>query len=1040
MVAGGNAVLQRLAALNRSGVLVKPLQFSQVKVPLSSISEDIALGILQELQEMGASVPDPVEYVKDAVVGAGGSAGGQKRKAEAVGPGGASAGGSGGVIAKRVRLLNSSGQLTQPIVLDRVGEALGSLGVGQAMTILKGLEDAAEEVRDPTGYIKMAVRASGGFVPADDADDADEGEDEEIEKEDMPEEDAAAEEEEEAEEFGGAPAPPRVAVKQELMGGAGAPVRAKKEVGLRDFRGTKTEDLTEAEKIERRVVWINHHGNLNKQIDPAEVLPALDCIGFRQSMRVLRRLEESGPEVENPAEFIKDLVARSGWIWAKPDVIDDDEKVAKRVGWLNLFGGFQQPIDYAEVADSLDGLKVAHAMVLLRELELQAHKVPNPTDYIKKTVALAGEDDVHVPIVDEDSSIGQRILELNNSGVLAAPIEFLEVGEDLARIGEGDALQLIQEVENKGSGVKDPTGYIKFKLKAKLASLGTSLEDSADDETKILKRIEWLNDYGGLVADIDYNQVAATLESVGIDHAMTILKELEDKRAGVQDPNFFILNAVSSSWKRTANSKPAGRGAAKQGNRRATQAAGTTDLKTLTGFVGFLNKNSKSRKPIKFSDIATALDNLGSQRAFAVLQEMQERGLGLDDPVTYIRAASNRSRAANAVNKTESVELDDVGKIAKRLNWLNQFGGLSKKINNDEVIGALYCLGIPQSMAILRGLQEKGKKVADPTSYVKNAVQRANGVRISSVKQEMGAEAAGEEAYDEEDDEEEEEVEQDEDAGEAGEEQEAEDEEEIEAEAEMGEEADADAEENDTGDLGMEEEEPDELAADAGMDGADESMDGMEDSSLEAALGLQSTPKVRAKTELGEMRVVGALTGYKKLVPTRQSYKSTTLGADDKGTPEQPKKAVVLPPTPQEKLVQIRELALKSNLNLDQACLKNLARLPYAKAKDLIDDVMLGGRDRRGVSNPSRYLMIGVSKAIVGLGVEQGLAMELAVSLGVVLNNDSLDELACIPRKESHSIIRELSRDDDARVDPVRFIANEVMKCRAQYDARPWGK
>ena len=31
------------------------------------------------------------------------------------------------------------------------------------------------------------------------------------------------------------------------------------------------------------------------------------------------------------------------------------------------------------------------------------------------------------------------------------------------------------------------------------------------------------------MADIDYNQVAATLESVGIDHAMTILKELEDK-------------------------------------------------------------------------------------------------------------------------------------------------------------------------------------------------------------------------------------------------------------------------------------------------------------------------------------------------------------------------------------------------------------------------------------------------------------------------------------------------------------------------------
>merc|ERR1740138_760860 len=106
------------------------------------------------------------------------------------------------------------------------------------------------------------------------------------------------------------------------------------------------------------------------------------------------------------------------------------------------------------------------------------------------------------------------------------------------------------EVEKKGSSVKDPTGYIRFKLKAKLAALGTSLEDQLDDQTKILKRIEWLNDYGGLLTDIDYNQVSACLESVGVDHALTILKELEDKRKGVQDPNFFILNASQSAFKR----------------------------------------------------------------------------------------------------------------------------------------------------------------------------------------------------------------------------------------------------------------------------------------------------------------------------------------------------------------------------------------------------------------------------------------------------------------------------------------------------------
>merc|ERR1712050_323400 len=104
----------------------------------------------------------------------------------------------------------------------------------------------------------------------------------------------------------------------------------------------------------------------------------------------------------------------------------------------------------------------------------------------------------------------------------------------------------------------------------------------------------------------------------------------------------------------------------------------------------------------------------------------------------------------------------------------------------------------------------------------------------------------------------------------------------------------------------------------------------------------------------------------------------------------------------------------------------------------MIDDVLLGGRDRRGVSNPSRYLTLGVQKLAVGLGVEQGIAMELAVSLGVVLNNDALDELASVPRKEAHQLIRELAKNESARSDPMGFIVQEVQKCRDAMEMKPW--
>jgi len=755
----------------------------------------------------------------------------------------------------------------------------------------------------------------------------------------------------------------------------------------------------------------------------------LDCIGYKQSMRVLRRLEESASTVQEPEEFIKDLVARSGWIWAKPDIIDDDEKVAKRVAWLNIFGGLMQPIDYSQVADALDGLKVPHAMVLLRELEVQSHSIEDPTEHIRRAVSLAGEDDVHVAVVDEDSSVAQRVSELNQSGRLAAPINFGEVGEDLGRIGDEAAMQLLQEVESKGPSVKDPTGFIRFKLKAKLASLGTTLETPADDDTKILKRVEWLNDYGGLLQDLDYERVGPSLNKLGLEHAMSVLKELEDNRASVQDPTAFILGVARTGAGRPAPRAPRAKAPARPAAAPAA-APGAADLKTLAGFVSFLNRRPGQKRQVKFAEVAGALENLGPRRATRVLQEMQERGLGLDDPVAYIRAAAQRTAAPAAAAEAEGPGEDDVAKLTKRLQWLNQFGGLSRRINVDQVVGALYCLGIPQSMAILRGLQEKGARVSDPTSFIKTSIQRANGVNVKEEEYVAEEEAVAEE----------------EDDGDAVEEfEEPEGDEEMEA-----------AEEEDLADAGADE--ADEVDA-------PEEVPEEEEMEVEVEVAQPATPpaarprapKPKAKAPTGERRVVGGLTGYNKLVPTRATPKANQLKSSAPAVkteePDEPEveakkvevpkpasgKASMLPMTPQEKLVQVRDLAMKHNLDLDPLCLKALARLPFFKARDLIDDVVLGGKDRKGVRNPSRYLTIGCQKMSSCLGVEQGLAMELAVSLGVVLNNDALDELACIPRKDSRAIIHEIAKNDAARKDPIRYIQAEVMKCRAQMDARPWG-
>jgi len=433
--------------------------------------------------------------------------------------------------------------------------------------------------------------------------------------------------------------------------------------------------------------------------------------------------------------------------------------------------------------------------------------------------------------------------------------------------------------------------------------------------------------------------------------------------------------------------------------------------------------------------VANALDALGTDRVMLILGEMKERGLGLDDPVSYIKAAAQRSsKVKTEPSYQEPEDADDVSKLTSRIKWLNQFAGLTQPVNIDEVIGALYCLGVPQSMTILRSLQERGSSVTDPTRFIKSAVQQANTAGL------------GEEEEDEDAEEEqaEEELPEEEGANGAGEEWE-----EIEEEKDG-----LDAEGTDELDLGgWDAEEVEEEEDEAAPPPAKKAKTRADVSSARKEEERRNMPR----------RVVGGITGYKQLIPSRATSKRSYEGRvkqepkveeeeeeeveepDEAAVPKEPssppkKKGSFLPFTPQEKMVQVRDYAKKNGLYLDDGCLKAMARLPFYRAKELIEEVLLGGRKRQGVSNPSRYLTLAVQKMSVGLGVEQGILMELAVSLGVVLNNDCLDELASLPRQDSHSILRVLSKNSEVRADPIRYIRTEVLKCRAHKDARPFGK
>lgn len=913
MASGTPAVLKRrLGALNRTGLLIKPLQYDQVRLELEQLTEEASLRVLNQLEVEASQVLDPVVYVKETAASAAAQPGNASFKAK------------------------------------RAGSA----------TVQAGKRQRVKEEEEPR-WTQPRVKA------------------------------------------------------EDWQG--------------RDFRGVKTDELSDADRLERHIGWLNRNKDISRPIQLEEVLPALDSIGYRQAIRVLKRFEEVALSAADPDDAIRDMVARSGWIWGKPDIVDEDVKVAKRVSWLNQFGMLQQPIDYSQVADMLDGLKVAHAMVLLREIEVSAHKVASPTDYIIRAIGAAGQDEVTIPAVASDSSVTSLVQDLNQSGKLWKQIDMDQVGQDLAKVGSDDAMRLLQEVEAKAQTVKDPTGFLKFKLKAKLASNGPLLNEEEGTDTKILKRIEWLNDYGNLLQDIDYNKVAVSLETLGLEQAMALLKELEEGKDNIMDPNAFIIMAIKSSLKRAA-SKPAALKVKQAPMEAGSGAAPGKDFQTLSRFVNFLNRDPRVKKKAKLNDLASALDALPVGRATRIIQQMQEKGLGLDDPLIYIRAAAQRTPAAATVKQEDPAageDGDDVSKITGRLKWLNEFAGLSKKIRVNDVVGALYCLGLAQTMEILKSLQNRAKSVQDPTWFIKAEVQRANGVPVTAPPEGSAGGKAEEEEYKDED---EELMDEEAAAGVFTEFAEPEGDEMV--EVELGEEGEA-ADEYNVYAWDDEEE------AVAAADGAEEAVADEEAELGEDGEEAPAKKRPKATAAGGVKRVVGAISGsVGRLIPMRAGL--AAVKAEDEG------KAPVLkirkiPISPQEKLVQMRDYARRSRVPLSETTLKALARLPFYKSKDIIDDASLGGRWRTTLTNPDKYVMMNAEKGGGGLGVEQGIAMELAVSLGVCLNNDSLDELASLRRREAHAIIRDLANNPElAASDPLDYIETEVLKIRAQQDARPF--
>mmetsp|Transcript_48809 Transcript_48809/g.125775 ORF Transcript_48809/g.125775 Transcript_48809/m.125775 type:complete len:628 (-) Transcript_48809:66-1949(-) len=285
--------------------------------------------------------------------------------------------------------------------------------------------------------------------------------------------------------------------------------------------------------------------------------------------------------------------------------------------------------------------------------------------------------------------------------------------------------------------------------------------------TKVSQRIGWLNKNAGFAAEIHYSKVKDILSQVGDAAAMRVLQEVADRASEIQDPTGFVLTEAELALQDRSRppaeggdvdgGEPGSEGDAnaagdppKAQRRHRAENTGGVNPRIATR-VQWLNENAGLCEPVDLQEVADLLADAGPRSCMAALKDLEEKAGEVRNPTAYLHAQLTRIAAKKAeapsgraaglrtgVIKTALKSKGGVAprqggaelrrKVEVRMEWLNTNAGLAAALDVDKLGSALAKLGsLPDSMAILKQLEENSADIRDPTGWVLVSARRALG-------------------------------------------------------------------------------------------------------------------------------------------------------------------------------------------------------------------------------------------------------------------------------------------------------------------------
>mmetsp|Transcript_95553 Transcript_95553/g.270151 ORF Transcript_95553/g.270151 Transcript_95553/m.270151 type:complete len:437 (+) Transcript_95553:139-1449(+) len=343
-----------------------------------------------------------------------------------------------------------------------------------------------------------------------------------------------------------------------------------------------------------------------------------------------------------------------------------DEKLKKRIAWLNKAGGFENSIIYTRVAEAADGLDYGKVMEILKYLEENWDKVWDATAWICSTMQKAKQASTGLnPEVDEP--LRRRIRWLNNTGGFENAITYSKVAEASVGLSASKVMEVLKYLEDSWENVEDPTAWVCSALRKASGeaaygadawwgndtwdaprSRGTpspsqgggtgkgsgkakgktraGADSGADLDEQLRRRVRWLNGLGGFEESINYTKVAHEAEAAGPGKALELLKYLEENWQKVGDPTAWLCSSL----------------------RRARDASGGLEPdfdKQLRSRIRWLNNAGGFENTITYMKVAEAAVGVEIEKVMEILKYLEDRYEDVEDPTAWVCSALAKVRS-----------------------------------------------------------------------------------------------------------------------------------------------------------------------------------------------------------------------------------------------------------------------------------------------------------------------------------------------------------------------------------------------------------